>query len=252
MKTSNIILTVFSILFIVYVFGIAAEIRFKGEKTPPYLDNNVPKNPGDCTSDYSLNIVLPSFKILKLNRISKVGNIKFNDQARNIFSVYSANEAGLPEIKYYTSGDTLFIEKMNKEGLCNEFTLELTEPPQQIIADTMRVNLVSSSGSLKSLNLKGSNSIFQLLTVNNSIGAIDSLTVNLDNDSSIYSQTLVSINRLEGKALNNSKILIRYSKVESANIEVGRESQIMINGQFYNNTDPSVKLIYQKTKQENN
>ncbi|MEH6658444.1 hypothetical protein [Leeuwenhoekiella marinoflava] len=173
MKTSNIILTAFSILFIVYVFGIAAEVRFRGEKGQLFVENEFQQSSEGCTSDFRKDISLPSFKILKLNRISKVGNIKFNDQARNIFSVYSANEAGLPEIEYYTSGDTLFIEKMNKEGICNEFTLELTEPPLQIIADTMKVNLVSSAGNLNRLNLKGSNSTFQLLTVNNSIGSID-------------------------------------------------------------------------------
>ena len=251
MKTSNIILTAFSILFIVYVFGVAAEFRISGEKRPLFSENEFQNSSEGCISAYKNEISLPSFKILKLNKITTVGNIRFNDQALNTFSVYGASETELPELKYHTSGDTLFIRKMSRKGLCNEFTLDLAELPQKIIVDSMNINIFNTLDNLKILNLKGSSTSFQLLSKNNMLRSIDSISIDLNN-SSIYSQSTILIKNIDGEALNNSSILLEKSKVESANVEVGPKSQIIINNSIYLNTDPSVKLIYQKMKQKDN
>ncbi|RXG18386.1 hypothetical protein DSM03_1011068 [Leeuwenhoekiella aestuarii] len=250
MKLSNIILGSFCALFIIYVFGVAAEIRYRGEeRIPSYLDNRVANYSEDCKSDYRIIHDLPAFKILKINKVSGVAKIKFDPKAQNQFLVYAERQEKLPEMEYHVSGDTLFIDKLDKEGLCDQFTIELTETPQQIIADSMKINLINSSAGLKRLNLKGSNTTFQLLTVNNSIGSIDSLTVNLNNNSSIHSQSMVLIDHLEGKAWNNSQMLLGNAKAESAQVEIYGQSQVMINDKFFDSADASEKIIYQKSKQ---
>lgn len=248
MKISNIILASFCTLFIIYVFGVAAEIRFRGEeRIPPHLADQITNYSEDCTSEHSVSLKLPAFKILNLNSVRGIGRIEFNPKAQNQFLAYAVSEEQLPEMKYHVSGDTLFIDKPDKERLCNQFKIELAEPPLEIIVDSMKIDLINTSAGLTSLNLKGSNATFQLITLNNSIASIDSLSVNLDNNSSIHSQTSVLIDHLEGKALNNSQILLGNSKAESADVEVHGQSNLMINRVNYQSSGPSEKIIYQKS-----
>ncbi|UJH92099.1 hypothetical protein LZ575_05730 [Antarcticibacterium sp. 1MA-6-2] len=248
MKTSNIILTAFCILFIAYIFGIAAEIRFRGEKKERFFDPNSQELQVGCSSNFRKDIPLPSFKILKIKKISQVGNITFSAQASNTFSVFAESEIELPELEYHVSGDTLIIDRMNKPGLCNQFKMELVESKTKIIVDTMSINLYSTLDSLKGLELKGMNASFHFSGNGTNLKVIDSLLVDLKYDSSIYSHSVISIKHVAGEIQNNSRIELWNSKVESGQVQIGGNSTITIDANHYNNPDPSVQLIYQKIK----
>ncbi|PRX39057.1 hypothetical protein [Salegentibacter salegens] len=248
MKLSNIILTIFAILFIIYVFGIAAEIRFRGEERAMFVNHTGQQLQDGCTSNFRKDIPLPTFKILKIKKISEVGRITFSVNARNTFSVFAENKIELPDLEYHVSGDTLIIDRMYKQGLCNEFRIELGDSNTQIIADTMTINLSSKLDSIKTIDVKGSHTSFNLQSTNPNLIAIDTLRVDLTNNSSINSHSTVSVQHMAGGVHNNSRIELWNSQVESANVKIGKQSGITIDAKHYSNPDSSVQLIYQKTK----
>lgn len=242
MKLSNILLASFCTLFIIYLFGVAAEVRFKGVKNVGYEEQSNQYN--ECTLNPKTTIPLPSFKILKINNISDLGTISFSNQKQNSFSVYTPKDSVKPQLNYHTSGDTLFLETLDNKGICKAFRIDLTEHPHTLIVDSMVIHLTTTSTNLKKLQLKGSSTQFHLLDDDKSI---DSLKLDLANQSILTSNARLSIDNLEGAIKEFSRIHLYNAKVESANVQIGVDSQINIMGRFYTNPDPNVKLIYQQS-----
>lgn len=252
MKTSNSILTVFSIFFLVYVFAIVAEFRFRGEKNELFTNNGNGQAPGVCITEFRRDLPLPSFKVLKIKGMRhQRGCINLNPGARNNLYAYANSKEELPELQYHTSGDTLFIDKINKQPSCNQFNLELSEPPQKLIVDSMMVRMTSTSDTLKALNISGSNARFELFNQKIRRISIAHFQMDLDHNSYVMSISDFSVNNFEGKILKNSKVEIMNFSIDTANVLIGGGSKVYLDRGLYHNSDPTATLTYQKMKSAN-
>ncbi|RXG15963.1 hypothetical protein DSM03_103148 [Leeuwenhoekiella aestuarii] len=145
--------------------------------------------------------------------------------------------------------DTLFIEKLIEKGLCNEFRIKLTDTPHTVIVDSMVIHLTTTSDTFKNLNLKGTRTQFHFLENDKTI---DSLKITLDNGSVLSANGSISINALLGEIEENSSLNFTNSKIQSAKIKIGKNSQLSIDNGFYHNPDPKAKLIYEKLNEDDN
>ncbi len=250
MKLSNIILTAFSVLFIVYLFGVCAEIRLRGEKKNMFSYNPVQRFEEKCSSNYKTKIPLPSFKVLKINKISQSGLVVLGENRNTMFTVFGDSEKKIPNLEYHKSGDTLIIDKMNGTARCKEFKLELGESGPELIIDSMSVTLACKTESLNRLSLKGSNASFIFSDIDTNFKFMDSLDVDLKNNSSFRSSIQISVKHVAGKVSKHSEMDFWSAKVKSAEVEIGEHSRIIIEGKRYDNPDPSAQLIYRKLNQE--
>ena len=244
MKNSNIVLTSFLALFMLYIFGILVEIRITGKKRSPYTPSTMSKVE-NCNSDCRNVTKLPEFKILKIPKLSKIGTIILDQNTNAAFTTFTKSENAESEFTYHSVGDTLMIDKLNSENLCNEFKLELGGAMPEIIIDSTTINIFVKSDHLRRLNLKSSAGPIFISGYENKMIAIDSLEIDLNHNSTLRFSPGI-INSLSGKVANSSSLYLIGVKSKNTHVNIGEKSTVIDKYQYYN-PDPEIQLLYKKS-----
>ncbi len=249
MKNSNIVLTSFLALFVLYLFGILVEIRVRGEKWSPSTVAKIE----NCNSDFRNVTKLQEIKILKISKISQAGTIILDQSSDAAFTTFKKSKNGESWLTYHTVGDTLIIDKLSSENPCNTFKLELGGKIPEIIIDSVNVNLRVKSDNLEKLKIKSAEAFIEVFRDENKMTNIDSLEIDLDSNSSFSflsgSINSGSINFISGKVSNSSTLYLTEVKSKNTSVSIGGNSTV-VDRYSYHNPDPDIKLVYEKQNTE--